>query len=508
MGKQNRRLTITGKGLILVAVPLFLQLIAIIVLLIQLGRSEAEINRQADAVEAVAEADRLLTCAYGVVGGLYAYAYTGNPYSNIMFTERVRDVAHESTQLREILIEKSGIAPGVLDKLGEDVETSLSKVVIDKGEIEKRPRGHTLLQTAQRFNHLNHFIKAARRMARVAYDQFDPRSFRPEQSNRSVLIAAYGSLVGSLVAASALAIFFTRGIESRIGKVSENIRRYEANEPLIPPENNEHNLIREDELGELDRTFFEMADDLRIAHQRKEQFLALISNEIADPLKQLADTLARLNREPVRNLDEDMKELITNASSESQRLIALTKNLVDTARGEETGAFVLKLQPSRLRDHIVQAISAVSLLSQAKSIEISSVLDDPLLNLDRDRIIQVMVNLLSNSIKYSPPGSKVVVRLQEESHQVRVEVDDNGPGIGDEEKARIFQSFSRGRSAVASDTKGIGLGLAICKSIVEAHGGRIGIDNGAEGGSCFWFTIPSERSQPLQLKGSSDQGGD
>ena len=90
---------------------------------------------------------------------------------------------------------------------------------------------------------------------------------------------------------------------------------------------------------------------------------------------------------------------------------------------------------------------------------------------------------------------------------MRVEVDDNGPGISDQEKRRIFETFSRGRSAVGSDATGFGLGLAICKSIVEAHGGQIGIENGERGGSCFWFTIPLHQDCGIDKSGGQDGGG-
>jgi two-component system OmpR family sensor kinase len=112
------------------------------------------------------------------------------------------------------------------------------------------------------------------------------------------------------------------------------------------------------------------------------------------------------------------------------------------------------------------------------------------LNGDRERLTQVMVNLLTNAIKYSPPQGTVAVSVSEDPAFVVVQVADNGPGVRDENKGLIFDKFAQ--ASVPHKKEGTGLGLAICKLIIERHGGRIGVSDGSAGGSVFWFKIPKE----------------
>ena len=110
---------------------------------------------------------------------------------------------------------------------------------------------------------------------------------------------------------------------------------------------------------------------------------------------------------------------------------------------------------------------------------------------DRDRIGQVLQNLLLNAVKYTPEGGEIVVRLEELAREARISVIDQGPGIARDSLARVFERFYRSETAVVSDVRGLGLGLYVTKSLVEAHGGRIWAESEGQGcGSVFTFTLP------------------
>jgi signal transduction histidine kinase len=110
---------------------------------------------------------------------------------------------------------------------------------------------------------------------------------------------------------------------------------------------------------------------------------------------------------------------------------------------------------------------------------------------DPERIRQVLVNLLTNAVMYSPNGGEVTVRARPNGHQVRVEVTDHGIGVDPEEQTQIFERFYRAKDGRALREQGSGLGLAIVKELIEAHGGEVGVTSQVGVGSTFWFTLPS-----------------
>ena len=114
---------------------------------------------------------------------------------------------------------------------------------------------------------------------------------------------------------------------------------------------------------------------------------------------------------------------------------------------------------------------------------------------DRDRIIQVLINFLSNAIKFSPPGENIWIKAEEVEEQIQFSVTDHGRGVPKEMQESVFDRFKQVETADAKKLGGTGLGLAICKAIVERHGGTIGLESEAGKGSRFWFRLPLETTK-------------
>ena len=110
-------------------------------------------------------------------------------------------------------------------------------------------------------------------------------------------------------------------------------------------------------------------------------------------------------------------------------------------------------------------------------------------------IIQVIINLVDNAIKYTPPGSEIVISSEKDGDMAAVEVADNGPGIADEAKDKVFEMFYTVNNGIADSRRSLGLGLALCKSIITAHGGSISVRDNLPHGAVFRFTLPSEEAK-------------
>jgi signal transduction histidine kinase len=164
-------------------------------------------------------------------------------------------------------------------------------------------------------------------------------------------------------------------------------------------------------------------------------------------------------------------------------------DLLDYAR-IEAGTFTLQLEEADMVAKVAEIVESLTLQAKEVGLKLTTALpDEPLaLRMDAQRVGQVLINFLTNAIKFTPAGGAITVRLLPEADQVRCEVADTGPGIPEADRTRLFQRFTQLENGQKKG--GTGLGLSIAKALVEAHGGAIGVDSASGEGSTFWFTLP------------------
>jgi signal transduction histidine kinase/CHASE3 domain sensor protein/CheY-like chemotaxis protein len=226
----------------------------------------------------------------------------------------------------------------------------------------------------------------------------------------------------------------------------------------------------------------------READRLKSELLATVSHELRTPLAGILGFAELLQR---RELDPDTRSAyLETVHQEAQRLTRLINDFLDLQRIEE-GALSLVFEPLDVRDVVAEQIENHQRWSAAHTLELSAP-DEPTEVLgDQARIAQVAGNLLSNAIKYSPAGGSVQVILEADGDAVRASVRDEGIGIAEADQPRIFEKFFRVDSSDTREIGGTGLGLALSREIVEAHGGRMGFKSRLGAGSTFWFELPS-----------------
>jgi signal transduction histidine kinase len=217
--------------------------------------------------------------------------------------------------------------------------------------------------------------------------------------------------------------------------------------------------------------------------------VANISHELRTPL-----TSVRLFAETLREgrveSPQEVKECVTLLSAEADRLSRLVEKLLEWSR-LESGGRSLDLERTEvpaLLDRIGEAYRAQQLPATYRT-ELEAPL--PAVNVDRDAIAQVVLNLLHNAVKYTGDDKRIRVRARRAGRGVAIEVEDNGPGVRPQERKRIFDRFYRADDLLSRRTEGTGLGLAIAKKIVELHGGRIELDSRLGEGSTFRVILPA-----------------
>ena len=192
-----------------------------------------------------------------------------------------------------------------------------------------------------------------------------------------------------------------------------------------------------------------------------------------------------------KNNDQQIK-LLTIAHANAERLLLLINDILDFSK-IEAASLPMTLERQRLEPVVQQAAHNLRTLLEERrirlEIEIAAGLPDAML--DAHRVGQVLTNLLSNAIKFSPAGERIRIEATGDEREVRVAIVDHGDGIAARDLPKLFRKFQQIDSGSTRKVGGTGLGLVICKGIVEQHGGRIGVESEPGQGSTFWFTLPA-----------------
>ena len=219
----------------------------------------------------------------------------------------------------------------------------------------------------------------------------------------------------------------------------------------------------------------------------KSSLLSSVSHELRTPLATIKAAVTSLRSETVEWDSEGRKDLLAAVEEETDHLNQLVGNLLNMSR-IEAGALKPERNWNSLADILSSALDRMKTQIENHQIEIDVSSDLPLLPIDYFQIEQVFINLLSNSIKYSPEGTTIRIQsFQTDGNLLQTRVSNQGPQVPHEDLERIFDKFHR--VTAADKVTGAGLGLSICKGIVEAHGGRIWAEN-LERGFAFNFTLP------------------
>ncbi len=254
------------------------------------------------------------------------------------------------------------------------------------------------------------------------------------------------------------------------------------------------------------------------ANEAKSAFLSTVSHELRTPLtsvlgfakiirKRLEEKIfpnVTIDDQKIKRTMKQVSENLDVVVSEGERLTTLINDVLDLAK-IEAGRMEWHMKPIFLQDAISRAIASTHSLFEGKGISLKKNIptDLPLIQADEDKLIQVVINLLSNAVKFTDKG-KVMVEAYLDNGQIIVEVQDTGIGISEEDKHKVFERFRQAGDTLTDKPKGTGLGLPICREIIEHHGGIIWMKSEPGVGSTFFFSLPTmgevTTQQPIQLE--------
>jgi len=231
------------------------------------------------------------------------------------------------------------------------------------------------------------------------------------------------------------------------------------------------------------------ARDLQIETERlRSSLLSSVSHDLKTPLAAILGAGTELLKDGPRLDDPSREQLARAIVEEARRLNQLLTNLLDVTR-LESGKVLLRKRPEPIEEVIEGALDRLRGRLGDRSVHTRVPGDTPMVPIDAVLVEQVLVNLVENALRYSPDDAPVDVIVVVERGSIVVEIADRGPGIPKEERERVFEKFYRGTARMKGDG-GVGLGLTICRAIVQSHGGLISIDNRDGGGARVRFTLP------------------
>jgi signal transduction histidine kinase len=217
----------------------------------------------------------------------------------------------------------------------------------------------------------------------------------------------------------------------------------------------------------------------------KDEFIGLVSHELRTPLTVITGSVRTAMSEGLS--PEDMRELLQNASEGADSLAAILENMLELSR-HQAGRLQIRMEPVNIAEVSRDVIKKLKSQGITHPFLVDIPGNLPMVKADTTRVGRILYNLLENAAKYSPGGNQINVFAREEKEMVVIGVADKGIGISPENLGRLFEPFERlGNKA---RLQGLGLGLVVCKRLVEAHGGKIWVESQPGKGSTFYFTLP------------------
>lgn len=475
---------IAQKGFLLVAIPLVFELAFVGALFSLLRQAEEQTFKLMQARNVIMRTDSLTRKMQNATLAMAGYAVTSDRNTLVVCQNILDQIPSDFAKIEEAA-RGNEQELAVLKKIAQQIE--------HYGEILKEIR--VAIETKDRFDSSEELFKRVKESSTEVNSMVQTISKADKALEKNLLVQQAKTrngvvlLLGAGVAVNVfiaiwLAYFYSRNFVDRLRILKTNSELFTKRQDFLPA------VGGNDEITEVDHSFREMAETIRQLEQRKREFVSMVSHDLRSPLMSVEMTLGLFNEGLLGEVNANGKKRLTAAQNNISRLMNLIRELIDV-EAMETGNLNLERTNCCIDDIFQYSFQSIQSLAENKNIEIKFQESSLYVNVDADRIVQVITNLCSNAIKFSPENSTITLQAIEAGEMTRVSVIDQGRGIPEALQPSIFDRFKQVEKADRTEKQGSGLGLAICKSIVEAHGGNIGLISKEKQGTEFWLTLPS-----------------
>jgi len=479
------KVRILHKGLAFILLPLALQIVSFCLLYSLMLQSERLAAAEAQSVKQIMWMDSLAT----------EFANSWAAIGDHMYGSRAHDMEDAESYKRRM----DGLVAEGKQLTGENPEL---KALMEQTELLAQDQ-YDQMKAAQSLRSDEHglfsLIQSARNMKPVIIrlgHHLNRINSQAEVERKKALVAAeaertarqrvktqiIAGVVADIVLTFALLFLFIKNITDRLNILVANARMIPSGQKIV------HSVGGTDELHYLDQAIHQASDDLQSAAAQRKQLLDMVAHDLRSPLQSAKLTLDGFLQRNSDTMQGAQRGLLNSVQLSVGTVISLVEDLL-TIDKLEAGKLDLDKDLIDVRPLISHVFETVAGLAAAKEIDLENSSEPVAVEGDESRLAQVLTNLVSNAIKFSPQSGKVTVSTKITSNAVRINVTDEGPGISAEQKEKLFEPFFQ--TAAGRAKSGYGLGLAIARLIVAAHGGTIGVENNQIAGATFWFDLPT-----------------
>ncbi|MBX9694956.1 MAG: HAMP domain-containing histidine kinase [Cyanobacteria bacterium] len=482
------------QGAILIGIPLVCQVVFAFILIRNIGLLEEAGQREANAKAVISACQDMKAVMSRLVLEFLAREFLSAAEGNSI-KKSVNSVINDKFGTIRSLLKEDPEAEQIAKQYQEDL-ICLSSVVADTGEIKSSdPHFNGRRSLARYLNNgeqMEELLVYSQRclvddralMKRFVpiLEQWRPKALHERESLRTtILIAISVEIILSL----SIAFVLGKRFITRLQLLMSNIDKFSHGATDL------EKLSGDDELAELDQKFRVMAISRNEAEEFKRSLMTMVAHDLRSPLASsnlLIETILGKRAE----LTDWVNTRLSRLQGELHRLLRLANTLLDIER-IESSKLELDCQAVSAFELVIATFSAVESAAQMAEIKLKSNVEfEDDISLDEDRIVQVLVNLVSNSIRFAPKNSEITLRIVgvNDDKSVQFQVIDHGPGVPEAERDKLFKKFSQTSQDPSVKKLGTGFGLYLTDMIVKAHGGDTGYTYSQEEGSCFFFEIP------------------
>lgn len=492
---------LSRQGLILIAVPLFVELISLFVMQHTIGQAALDLKDISYARKMVSHIENVKTILTGAGASLYYYQLTHNFGQLMRFNRDTEEIASALKQLQEYSQQRNQDTK-YIQKFCLNVQraTSYLKEAMRArrfgGPEDEHVAGTYTAYLAMTAPQLSEAMTEASRHFKLK----ERRGLQQKIIHRNQLFAeAVIAIVAGFVIAITQFVYFRKSMLFRMAILIDNAQLLARGKELHPL------ILGNDEFAEFDKSFHRVSDAVQNASKLRKEFVSTVTHELRSPLTSVRSTMEQLSVELPAEIPERVKQMVGRNEKNLDRIIGLLNDLLDSER-IDAGKLSMKMAEMSISTVVHNAHQAIADLADECTIKIAIVQDDAIIIGDADRLTQVLINFLSNAIKFSPRSGTVTIDTKKTDTHVEVRVIDQGPGVPEDMRDKLFARFEQATKIKEGSRakKGTGLGLAICKDILAEHNGEVGVLPGQIQGSIFYFRIPLAR-EVQNLKSARSQ---